>query len=143
MLNPNKVTNMADNTVTVQTTETDKAKPKLTEVKVMLETETELAAVIFKQTAEVLQVAYTVQDDWTSKSAYNRAAMHSAAIMFLKSECTARISKWTNLVSAMTGVQQYSLMNRGQVEAALKIHPKYQKLWKLAEKALAIKATLK
>ena len=138
---------MANNNTEVKTSgvvvASKDATEKMIQVNVTVIEDKEQALVVFNQTIEALTVAFSLQDDFLNESAYLKHAIQSAAVLFLKAECTARISKWQNLCGTMTGVQEYLKMTRPQVEAALKIHPKYSKLWKLAEKAIQIKAVLK
>lgn len=120
-----------------------KDEPKLIEVKVSIEESKEVAAILYTQTDKIIALAFTLQDSYENASQYRRDALHDASVMFLKAQCQRMIGQWDNLVSKMTKLQKYSAMPRPQIEAALKIHPKYKPFWEVCVKATGIKNTLK
>lgn len=117
--------------------------PKLEEVKVTIETGKESAAILYVSTEKIISQAFELQDAYENPSQYQRDALHDAAVMFLKAQCQRSIATWDNLVSKMTKVQKYSAMTRQQIEDALKVHPKFAVYFKTAQKAVAVKNSLR
>lgn len=127
---------------TVNADVTRKDAPVLTEVKTMIEADKEQVQIIYTPTAQLLQVAFSLQDQYENPSVFNRDALHDASVMFLKASCQRVISHWDAFVNKATKMQKYSTMSRPQIEDALKIHPKYKSEWDMVVKATAIKKQL-
>lgn len=119
-----------------------KADEKLTEVKVNIVTETEIAAILHKSTDNVIKLAFSLQDDYENESQYRRDALQDAAVMFLKAECSKAISRWDNLVSKMTKTPRYKNSTREQTEISLRDNPKFKPFYNVAVKAATVKKQL-
>ena len=117
-------------------------KANLTEVKVTIEENKEVAAILYLTTDKVLELAFSLQDSYENQSQFKRDALQDASVMFLKASCQKAIGQWDNLVTKMTKLQKYQSMTRTQVEDALKIHPKCSPFYKTMLKAVDVKKTI-
>lgn len=115
---------------------------KLEKVTVTL-TENESAAIISTDAVKVIATAFELQDDYDNASMFQRDALAAGAVLFLKAEIARAISQWDNLVTKMSKTTRFrNRYTREQLDKFLRTNPKCKELWKRAELAAKLKASL-
>lgn len=136
------VENKADKPVETVTINVPKPVAGMIVTPVTIVEETEIAAILHKATDSVINLAFTLQEDYENASQYRKDALQDAAVMFLKAECSKAIARWDNLVSKMTKTPRYKTSTREQVEISLRDNPKFKPFYTVAVKAASIKKQL-
>jgi hypothetical protein len=116
-------------------------------VPVTIQPETESAAIIYKSTAEILEIAYKLQrgseDSYENPSQHQRDALQDASVMFLKYKCQQAISQWDQLITKLTKLTKYKNMGRPEIEKTAKANPKFAGMYTRMQEAVEIKSRLK
>lgn len=115
---------------------------KLTEVKVTVIEDKEIAAILHADTDKVISLAFSLQDTYENASQYRKDALQEASVMFLKAQCARTVAQWDNLVTRFSKTMKYRNVGRIVVEQKLKDNPKTRPIWNLAAKAIEIKKSL-